>query len=433
MEANVPEGYQYIKSSGGIDEYRLGSNDLSVLLMEDHSAPVATVMVTYRVGSRNEAPGHTGATHLLEHLMFKGSTHFNKENGKIVWNLLETKGARVNATTYYDRTNYFELLPREYIENALALEADRMRNAYIRAEDKASEMTVVRNEYERGENDPAEALDKAVWAAAFTVHPYRYPVIGSREDIEGVPVERLKQFYDTFYWPNNATATVIGDFDAPQVLSLIKKYFGEHPRSPEPIPQVTAVEPPQKELRRITVSRSGEVGIVSVSHKAPAGRDADTHAFLVLTSVLGTGRTGRLYRALTDKGLTSRVFMFDNVFHDPGLCQAYAYLTPGTGHEQVEKIIFREYEKVRSGGVTGDELSRAKEIIRASTAFSRDGSYSVAANLNEAIALGDWTFYTTFMDKISAVTSADVRRVAQTYLTDERSTVGHFIPKHVAS
>ena len=308
-----------------------------------------------------------------------------------------------------------------------------MRNAFIRAEDKASEMTVVRNEYERGENDPTEALDKAVWAAAFTAHPYQYPVIGSREDIEGVPIERLKQFYDTFYWPNNATVTVIGDFDAPQVLALVKKYFGEHSCSPEPIPQVTAVEPPQKELRRVSVSRSGEVGIVSVSHKAPSGLDAGTYAFLVLTSVLGSGKTGRLYRALTDKGLTSRVSMWDNMLHDPGLCQAYAYLTPGTEHEQVEKIIFQEYERVRTQSITDEELLRAKEMIRTATAFSRDGSYSIAANLNEAIALGDWTFFTIFMDKISAVTGADVQRAAQTYLTDERSTVGYFIPKHGTS
>ncbi|MEK7152194.1 MAG: insulinase family protein, partial [Patescibacteria group bacterium] len=153
------EGYTYIRSAGGIDEYTLNSNGLRVLLKEDHFAPVATVMVTYHVGSRNEALGHTGATHLLEHLMFKGSKKYNKKNKKQIWNLLQTKGARLNATTWLDRTNYFETVPVQYVETAIAFEADRMRNAFIKEEDRQLEMTVVRNEFERGENNPIEAVD----------------------------------------------------------------------------------------------------------------------------------------------------------------------------------------------------------------------------------------------------------------------------------
>ncbi|HBN45721.1 MAG TPA: insulinase family protein, partial [Candidatus Marinimicrobia bacterium] len=167
-------GFEYIQSSGGIDEYKMSANGLTILLMEDHSAPVVTFMVTYHVGSRNEAIGHTGSTHLLEHLMFKGSRSFNKKRNTAIWTVLQNVGARINATTWLDRTNYFELLPSEHLETAIAIEADRMRNAFLRDEDRQPEMTVVRNEFERGENDPFDALDKNIWATAYQAHPYHH-------------------------------------------------------------------------------------------------------------------------------------------------------------------------------------------------------------------------------------------------------------------
>ena len=204
--------YSKIKSSGGISEYLLKTNGLTVLLLEEHSAPVVTFMVTYLVGSRNEALGHTGATHLLEHLMFKGSRNYNKDSGDTIWTLLQNVGARLNATTWLDRTNYFELLPKEHLESAMAVEADRMRYALLRDSDRQPEMTVVRNEFERGENDPWESLEKSMWATAYQAHPYHHSTIGWQSDIEGVSTERLRQFYETYYWPNNATVTVIGDF-----------------------------------------------------------------------------------------------------------------------------------------------------------------------------------------------------------------------------
>lgn len=421
--------YEYIKSSGGIDEYRLKSNDMAVLLMEDHSVPVVTFMVTYRVGSRHEQVGYTGATHMLEHLMFKGSKDFNKQNDKPIWKVLGRRGAELNATTWFDRTNYYEMLPSEHLADAVAIEADRMRNALLRQEDRDAEMTVVRNEYERGENDPQEALDKAIWGEAFRVHPYHYSTIGLKEDIEGMTMERLKWFYDLFYWPNNATASVIGDFDRAGILELLEKQFGRHDRSPKPISPVQTEEPEQMEPRRLTVQRAGEVGIVGVAHKTPRGSDADMVPLQVLSTILGGGKSSRLYRALVDAGLASRVSLWDQPFHDPGLLIAYAFLPPGTKHEQVEETILKEYASVRDRGVTDQEVRKAQAMIRASVAFSRDGSYAIAANLNEAIALGDWTFYTTAVEKVMTVTPADVQRVARAYLVPERSTTGYFIPK----
>lgn len=405
------------------------ANDLTILLMEDHSAPVATFMVTYRVGSRNEAVGYTGSTHLLEHLMFKGSQRYNRERGNSIWTLLLNVGARINATTWLDRTNYYEMLPSEHLEMAIVVEADRMRQALLRDSDRQPEMTVVRNEFERGENDPWEALDKNMWSTAYQAHPYHHSTIGWKSDIEGVPTERLRQFYDTYYWPNNATVTVIGDFDTRQLLSWIKSHFGQYPASHHPIPEVYTTEPRQEGPRRFIIRRSGEAGIVGIAHKTPEGRHLDKYAFAVLKNILGAGKTSRFYRTLIDKGLATSTFVGDHLLHDNSLFITYAFLTPGVEHGKVERIILREYEKVKAKGVTEKEVARAKAMIKAEVAFSRDGSFSIAAALNEAIAIGDWTYYTTYLDRLGSVKKEDIQRVTRTYLVEDQSTAGWFVPQ----
>src|SRR5450755_2510767 len=204
-------GFSYVKSLAGIDEYTLDANGLQVLVKPDHSAPVVTFQVTYRVGSRNEVTGTTGATHLLEHLMFKGSENFNDPKGDSIKQYLEAVGAGFNATTSFDRTNYFATLGRDHLEGYIAIEADRMRNLWLHEADRQAEMTVVRNEFERGENNPESALMKEVRAMVYMAHPYHHDTIGWRSDIEHVPIEKLRAFYDTFYWPDNATVALIGD------------------------------------------------------------------------------------------------------------------------------------------------------------------------------------------------------------------------------
>src|ERR671933_557128 len=241
----LPAGTSFVAEADGIREYRL-ANGMKVLLVENRVAPVATFLVVYKVGSRNEAVGYTGSTHLLEHMMFKGTPTFNKEKNTQIAATLQKLGADFNATTWYDRTNYFETVPSDQLELALRLEADRMRNSLIADEDRQSEMTVVRNELERGQNEPAMVLDEAVYAVAFREHPYHHPTIGWRSDVEGVPTARLKDFYDTFYHPNNATAIVVGDFNREHALDLINQYFGAFPASPAPIPEVYTDEPRQE-------------------------------------------------------------------------------------------------------------------------------------------------------------------------------------------
>ena len=421
-------GFEFVKESGGIKEYTMTSNGLRVLLKQDNTAPVATFMVTYEVGSRNEAIGYTGSTHLLEHLMFKGSRKFNTKKGNSVFQTLQSLGARMNATTWLDRTNYFAVLPSEHLETLIEIEADRMRSAYIKEEDRQSEMTVVRNEFERGQNSPSGVLDENIWATAYQAHPYHHSTIGWKEDIENVSIERLKEFYDTFYWPNNATAIAIGDFTEADALSMIKKHFGKIRKSTKPIPEVYTAEPKQEGIRTITLKRAGQQGIVGVAHKTPSATNPDAAAFMVLSSILSSGKNSRFYKNITDKGLTTSVYIWDSLFRDPGLFTVYANLSPDVDHKTVEEAIVNEYEKIKKDGVSEEEVKRAQSQLIASMKFSQDGSYAVASGLNEAIASGDWTLYTTYGDKIGAVTKEDIKKIVNKYFLEDLSTIGYFVP-----
>lgn len=422
------DGFTFVKTVGAISEYRLAANGLTVLLLPEHSAPVVTFMVTYRVGSRNEVTGTTGATHLLEHLMFKGSENYNDAKGNSVKQFLETVGGSYNATTYLDRTNYYAEIGNEHLEGYMAIEADRMRNLWLRESDRQPEMTVVRNEFEIGENDPTQALDKEIFAAAFQAHPYHHSTIGWRSDIEKVAIGKLKEFYDTFYWPDNATVSVIGDFQPEKALTLVKKYYGSYPKSPKPIPEVYTEEPEQTGPRRVIVQRAAELGVVGLAYKSPAATHPDIPALNVLGNILSNGKTSRFYRALTDKNLTTSVDAGAGYFHDPSLFQIYANLAPSATHEQVEKVLVDEIARVKKDGVTDAEVATAVGKIVASMAYKRDGTFAVASNLNEDIAAGDWTLYYTLDEATKKVKAADVKRVANLYLEQNRSVTGWFIP-----
>jgi zinc protease len=421
-------GYTYVKSLGGIDEYRLDANGLTVLLAADHSAPVATFQVTYRVGSRNEVTGTTGATHILEHLMFKGSENFNDPKGNSIKQFLERVGGQYNATTSVDRTNYFATVGRDDLEGYIAIEADRMRHLWLREADRQSEMTVVRNEYERGKNDPNNVLIEEVTAAAYVALPYHHPVIGWKSDIEHVPIAMLHEFYDTFYWPNNATVSVVGDIDTAAVLGLVKKYYGTFAHSPQPIPENYTEEPAQSGPRRLIVTRPGELGTVVVAHKVPNGRDADQPALEMLDAILSSGKNARLYRALVDQGLALSAEAGTDLHRDLSLHMVYATMAPGATHARVEQALLAEIAKIKSDGVTVEEVERVKQQYVAAEAYKRDGTAAVARELNEWVAIGDWTLYVTFPQQIDRVTAADVQRVAKQYLIEEQGTTGWFVP-----
>ncbi len=421
-------GFSYVKSLDGIDEYRLEANGLTVLLAPDHSAPVVTFQVTYRVGSRNEVTGTTGSTHLLEHMMFKGSEHFSDARGNSIKQYLERVGGQFNASTSVDRTNYFATLGRDDLEGYIAIEADRMRRLLLKDTDRQAEMTVVRNEFERGKNNPENLLVEEVRAAAFEALPLHHPTIGWLSDIEHVPTAKLREFYDTYYWPDNSTVSVAGDIDPAAILALIRKYYGAYAHSPAPIPQIYTEEPPQSGPRRVVVRKPGELGTVVIAHKLPNGLDADQPAIELLDAVLSSGKSSRLYHALVDSGLALTADADTELFRDASLHLLYAQLAPGATHEQVEAALLDELDRVRSAGVTDAELARVKQQYVAATAYRRDGTSAIIGELNEWIAIGDWTLYVKFPEQIATVTAADVQRVARKYFDASQSTTGWFVP-----
>lgn len=420
-------GIDFVRKVGGIQEYRLKSNGMRILLASDKSAPVAGCMVTYHVGSVNETTGYTGATHLLEHLMFKGAEKFHPQKGTSVDMVLESRGAVMNATTWMDRTNYYEIVPKDVLPLALEIEADRMRTAAFTEADRTSEMPVVRNEFERGENLPIVALDKAVWAAAFMAHPYHHSTIGWRSDIEKVSIERLRQFYDDFYWPDNATLTIAGDFDHQEVLKLVKKLFGIYSKKPGAYPQMYTEEPLQEGQRRVLIKRAGNP-MICISHKIPAALHSDIPALIVLSTVLKDDKSSRLYKAFIDTALATDIITQANYFHDQSLFETYITLTPSTPHVKAEELLQKEYAKIISKGISSKELTAAKRSLRVSFSHRTDGPLAFLSAINEDLAVGDWSRFITLPKDIQQVAVKDIQRVAKKYLIDDQSTVGWFVP-----
>jgi zinc protease len=423
------DAFELVQEKAGIREWRLRSNGLRLLLLQNRVAPVATFCIVYHVGSRNEAVGYTGATHLLEHLMFKGTPEYNRELGTAVAAVLEALGARFNATTWFDRTNYYETIPSDQLDAVVRLEASRMRGSLIRDEDRAPEMTVVRNEFERGENSPFQVLYKQTFAVAFREHPYHHPTIGWRSDIEGVSTGRLKEFYDVFYHPNNATAMLIGDFEEEEALTTIERHFGRIPPSARPIPPVFTVEPPQEGERRFLVRRAGRVAWTALSWRTVAALHADTHALAVLGNVMGGGLTSRLYQALVEKSLALSVTVVPWQLRDPGLFSVFCPVRPGVEPAAVEQTVREEIVRLIRNGVTEAEVEKARTQIEAEVIFDRDSTDQIAAALSEAIAVADWEWYANYPAAIRRVTTEDVRRVAEAYLQDDALTVGLFLPR----
>lgn len=417
----------HVRSVGGIEEYRMLANDLRVLFMPWRAAPVALTMLTYRVGSRHETPGVKGGSHMIEHLMFKGTQRFNKRDGTSIHDLLHPVGGIANATTWLDRTNYFDLVPNDHAAIAADIEADRMRHLRIDPDELEAERSVVLNEHDLYASDPLERLNQAVWAAAFPRHPYGEPVIGTRDDIAGLTRERLLQYYDAHYWPDNATLTVIGDLRRAQALELAQKYFAPIPAGHRAFESRCDEEPEQREERRVTVAQSGQPSWLMLAYKSPEGTHPDADALDVLGRILAGGACTRADASLIATGLASSVWCSISRLARPGLFQVQAFLGDRGAHDAAERALRDAIDDIRRHGVSQDELDLAKGRIRGQCLTSRDGPVAIALQLNEAIAAGDWTAYPAGAERIAAVTADDVRRVARRYLRDERLTVGHLV------
>lgn len=417
-------GPQKIVTVEGITEYHL-DNGLRLLLYPDNSRAKVTVNMTVLVGSRHEGYGETGMAHLLEHMVFKGTpTH------PYVPKVLLEHGAQFNGSTSDDRTNYFETVPAgdDNLEFFIRMEADRLVNSNIKKEDLVTEMTVVRNEFERGENSPTRILSQRIGSAAYDWHNYGKSTIGNRTDIERVPVESLRVFYRKFYQPDNVVLVVAGQFDEKMALQLVQKYFGAIPRPQRKLDTTYTEEPAQDGERLVTLRRVGDVAALGVAYHMPAGPHEDSAPLQVLANILSTAPSGRLYKALVESKKATGVYASARGEHDPGLMEIGAEVREVTTLDEVRDIIFANVEEIGAKGVTVEEVNRAKQQILKARELAAADTSQIAISLSEWAAQGDWRLYFLHRDRIEQVTPAQVRTVAGRYLQRNNRTVGLFIP-----
>ncbi|MFL5347525.1 MAG: M16 family metallopeptidase [Hyalangium sp.] len=413
-----------VASVEGINEYRL-PNGLRVVLFPDPTKPTVTVNVTYFVGSKHEGYGEAGMAHLLEHLMFKGTPKTAN-----VPQALTERGARPNGTTWLDRTNYFETLPASdaNLSWALSFEADRMVNSFIAKKDLDSEMTVVRNELERGENDPHSVLERRVMSAAYLFHNYGKPTIGTKADVENVPIEKLQAFYKKYYRPDNAMLVVAGRFDEAKTLQLVQDTFGRLRPPAQPIPHTYTEEPTQDGEREVTLRRVGETGAITAVYHVPEGAHPDFAAIDVLTEVLGDNPSGRLYKALVESKKAARAYAYNMQLQDPGVIQFAAQTREGQSLDAARATLIQTVEGAANTPFTQEEVNRAKTSLLKQVELVLNDSERAAIFLSEWAAIGDWRMLFLHRDRIQAVKPEDVTRVAATYLKASNRTLGEFIP-----
>jgi zinc protease len=412
-----------IVSVEGVTEYHL-SNGARVLLFPEASRPTITVNMTVLVGSRHEGYGEAGMAHLLEHMVFKGTPdHPN------VPKALRDHGSNFNGTTNVDRTNYFETVPAsdENLEFAIRLEADRLVNSFVKREDLASEMTVVRNEFEQGENSPQNVLMERVRSAAYLWHNYGKSTIGNRSDIERVPIENLKAFYKQHYQPDNVVLIVAGKFDEAKALALVQKYLGSIAKPRRRLNDTYTEEPPQDGERQVILRRVGKVGSVAVAYHVPSAGHADWAPLSLLAGILSQQPNGRLYKALVESKKASSVNAFTGNNHDPALFTASAQAEP----EQLDSArdaLLQTLEGLSAVPFEQGEIDKAKLRSRRNAELLQSNSTAMAQALSSASALGDWRLLFLQRDRIQSVTAADVNRVAATYFQKANRTIGMYIP-----
>jgi zinc protease len=419
-----PAAPRKVATVEGITEYRF-DNGLKVLLVPDASKPTVTVNVTVFVGSRHEGYGEAGMAHLLEHMLFKGTP-----SHATIPKLLTARGAKFNGTTSFDRTNYYETLPAsdDNLEFAIGLEADRLVNSFVKGEDLKSEMTVVRNEFERGENMPARVLQNRMMAAAFEWHNYGKTTIGNRADIERVPIDSLQRFYRKYYQPDNAMLVVAGSFDEKRALGAITKTFGAIRRPERALEPTYTEEPAQDGERVVTLRRVGDVAVVGILYHIPAGGHPDFAPLDVLASILVPAPSGRLYKALVETRKASSVSGGAYAMHDPGVLGLTCEVNQGIEPHVVLEAMLDTIEKVRADGVTTEETQRAQQQLLKQFELDAADSTRFAIDLSNWAAQGDWRLYFLYRDRVEQTTAADVHRVARAYLRRDNQTVGLYIP-----
>jgi len=413
-----------VASVEGITEYHL-DNGLKVLLFPDPSKQTITVNVTYLVGSKHENYGETGMAHLLEHMVFKGTPRHPNVKEEIT-----NRGNRWNGTTWYDRTNYFETFNAsdDNLDWALEMEADRMVNSNVSKEDLESEMTVVRNEFEMGENSPYNVLIDRVLSTAYLWHNYGKSTIGARSDIENVPINRLQAFYKRYYQPDNAVLIVTGQIDEKKTIDLVEKYFGAISKPGRVLQEFYTSDPSQDGERNVTLSRIGNTQLTGVAYHVPAGVHEDYAAIDIINHVLSNDPSGRLYKTLIDTKMATRVLGMNFQLEEPGLSMYGVEATVDKDIYEIKDIMLQTIDDVRSNPPTDEEIERAKSYYARYIEQSFNNSERICLMLSEWIGMGDWRMIFIHRDRLQDVTKEEIERIAQYYFKPTNRTVGVFKP-----
>ncbi|HVJ68014.1 MAG TPA: pitrilysin family protein [Caulifigura sp.] len=417
------EAPKKVASVEGVSEYQF-PNGARVLLFPEMSRPTVTVNMTVLVGSRHEGYGESGMAHLLEHLVFKGTPTFPQ-----IPKALRDHGASFNGTTNEDRTNYFETMPAtdENLEFGIHMECDRLVNSFIKNEDLQSEFSVVRNEFERGENSPASVLYQRIYSAAFEWHNYGKSTIGNRSDIERVPITNLQAFYRRFYQPDNAVLIVAGKFEEKKALELCEKYFGVIPKPARALDKTYTEEPAQDGERQVTLRRVGSVASVGVAYHVPSGSHEDWAPLSLLGGLLSQSPNGRLYKALVESKLATSASAGTDNSHDPGLFFSSASCPPES-LDAARDTLIATLESLGEKAFTEDEVEKAKLRSKRNAEGLQSNASSMSSALSSAASRGDWRLLFIQRDRIQGVKAADVNRVATTYFKKPNRTVGVYIP-----
>ena len=404
------------------------SNGMKVVLVEVPKAPVATVQVWYKVGSRNEVMGRAGLSHMLEHMMFKGTAKYPKGTFS---RLIRRNGGIDNAFTGQDFTAYFENLAADRVELALELEADRMQGLALDRNEFQTEREVVKEERRlRNEDDPQGALVETLYAQAFLSHPYHWPVIGWFTDLDAMSLEDLQRHYDTYYSPNNATLIVVGDIKAATLLPTIKNLFEPIPKGPS-LKHAATVEPEQRGERRFLLKRDAQVPFVMMGFRVPNYSSEDSYALNLLETILSHGKSSRLYQSLVYEQKNSLAVgaEYSLMQADPGLFYFYSVVSPDAKVEAVEEALQREITRLQNEPPSETELQRAKNQVEAARVFEQDSNFRHAMLLGESESIGaGWQRVDQFLEHTRTITAKDIQRVAKQYLTQDNRTVGILVP-----
>ncbi|HSP70393.1 MAG TPA: pitrilysin family protein [Bryobacteraceae bacterium] len=422
--AQTPAAPARVTSVEGITEYRL-DNGLQVLLFPDNSKPTVTVNVTYMVGSRHEGAGETGMAHLLEHMLFKGT-----QKRKEIMGELSAHGNNFNGSTSWDRTNYFETVPGTDADLrwALEMESDRMVNSRVAQSDLDTEMTVVRNEFERDENEADRVLEERVLSTAYLWHAYGRSPIGSLSDIEKVPIEKLQAFYRNYYQPDNAMLLVAGKFDPAKTLGWITELFGTIPKATRKLQPTYTEEPTQDGEREVVLRRVGDHQSVMMAFHVPAGSHADSPALDVLSAILSEAPAGRLYKALVESKKAVSADAENYSLHDPGVEIFSARVAKDKSLDDAEKTMLSVIDGLIKEPPNKEEVDRARTRILKNIDLQLNNSGRVGLVLSEWGSMGDWRLLFLNRDQVEKVTPEDVARVAKLYLKPDNRTIGRYLP-----